>query len=110
MSYKIETTFRFERSVKLLARKYSSLKSDLLRLRNELLQNPFSGTPLGKDCYKIRLKIASKGKGKSGGGRVITCVKIHNEIIYLLLIYDKSDKESIPDKELDTALKEAGLL
>ena len=63
----------------------------------------------GSGGYKVRMAIASKGKGKSGGSRVITCVKIVEEHVYLLSIYDKSDKESISDKELDELLKLAGL-
>jgi hypothetical protein len=53
--------------------------------------------------------ISSKGKGKSGGSRVITCVKVLEQDVYLLSIYDKSDKESITDKELDNLLQIAGL-
>ncbi len=55
------------------------------------------------------MAIASKGKGKSGGSRVISCVKIVNQTGYLLSIYDKSDKENISDKELDDLLRMAGL-
>ena len=73
-------------------------------------QNPLQGEPLGKDCYKVRMAIASKGKGKSGGSRVITCVKMVGQVVYLLTIYDKSDQENISDKELDELLKLAGLM
>jgi hypothetical protein len=67
------------------------------------------GQPLGKDCFKIRMAITSKGQGKSGGSRVVTCVKIVAGSVYLLSIYDKGDKESISDKELDDLLRLAGL-
>jgi len=65
-----------------------------------LEENPIQGTSLGRNCYKIRLSIASKGKGKSGGARVITNIVIADETVYLLSIYDKSDKENLTDKEL----------
>jgi len=55
------------------------------------------------------MSIASKGKGKSSGSRVITCVKVVPGSVYLLSIYDKGEKENISDKELDTLLKLAGL-
>ena len=110
MSYTIILTARFKRGFKSISKKYKSLEKDVDGLVESLLINPVQGKPLGKDCYKIRLKIISKGKGKSGGGRIITCVKVLNEIIYFLLIYDKSNKEAIPDKELDDALQEADLL
>ncbi len=63
------------------------------------------GTPLGNDCYKIRMTISSKGKGKSGGARVITYVKIIETSIFLLSIYDKADAANISDKELKERLK-----
>ena len=106
----VQQTETFEKQAKKLAKKYISLKNDLLQLRDELEKSPIQGTPLGKDCFKIRLSIASKGKGKSGGGRVITCVKIIHDTVYLLALYDKSDKESLDDKELDQLLKAAELL
>ncbi len=110
MNYRIEATAHFIKDLKNLKRKYPSIKTDLFNLQHDLLVNPFLGEPLGKDCFKIRLKISSKGKGKRGGGRVLTCVKVMNEKIYLLALYDKSEKETISDKELDDMLKEAGLL
>ena len=75
-----------------------------------LQENPIIGEPLGKDCYKIRMAIASKNKGKSGGARVITCVKIVDDTLYLLSIYDKSEQENMPDDEIDAVLKSLNLL
>lgn len=63
------------------------------------------GIAIGKNCFKIRLSISSKGKGKSGGARIITNIVIKDETVYLLAIYDKSDKENLTDKELDELLK-----
>jgi len=51
------------------------------------------------------MTIKSKGKGKSGGARVITTLFVDDEIVYLLTIYDKSDKTTIGDKELENLLK-----
>lgn len=81
----------------------------MANLKESLLENPVQGDGLGNDCYKIRMAIESKNKGKSGGARVITCVKIVNESIYLLSIYDKSRQSTIRDEELDCLLKEAGI-
>jgi len=63
------------------------------------------GTPLGNDVYKIRLAIASKNKGKSGGARVISFVKIINETVYLLSIYNKGEKDTLSDNEIEELLK-----
>ena len=66
----------------------------------QLQTEPNKGTALGNDRYKIRLAIASKGKGKSGGARVITYLAIADTEVYLLSIYDKSEQPGIGDKEL----------
>ena len=60
---------------------------------------------MGNNCYKIRIAISSKGKGKSGGARVITHLQIIETKIYLLSIYDKSEQSDISDKDLDNWLK-----
>ena len=67
MSYSVVATNHFQKEAKKLARKYHSLRGELEALGEELADNPTTGTPLGHDLYKIRLAIASKGKGKSGG-------------------------------------------
>lgn len=105
MSYKIILSDTFKKEFKRLLKKYPSLKKEGQELTNELKTNPTIGTGLGNNCYKIRLSIASKGKGKSGGARVITYVKIIDEIVFILSIYDKSEKENITDKELEILLK-----
>lgn len=65
-----------------------------------LAEEPRQGTALGRGCYKVRMRIASKGKGKSGGARVITCVRVVGNVVWLLTIYDKSQQATITDKEL----------
>jgi mRNA-degrading endonuclease RelE of RelBE toxin-antitoxin system len=109
MSFKIYASDSFEKELKKLDKKYPSIKNDYKALIDSLIENPKQGDALGKDCYKIRMAIASKGRGKSGGSRVISCVKIVAESVFLLSIYDKSAKESISDKELDELLKLAGI-
>jgi mRNA-degrading endonuclease RelE of RelBE toxin-antitoxin system len=109
MSYEIITSGKFDRELKRLSKKHKSLKQDYASFLDLLESDPTQGIPLGKDCYKIRLAIASKGKGKRGGGRVITCVKIIQETVYLLAIYDKADQETVSDTDIDQMLAEAGL-
>ncbi|HEV2832649.1 MAG TPA: type II toxin-antitoxin system RelE/ParE family toxin [Hanamia sp.] len=71
----------------------------------ELQTNPLMGIPMGNNFYKIRLAIQSKGKGKSGGARVITYVQVIQENIFMIAIYDKSEGENISDSELRNRLK-----
>ncbi|MCW3116517.1 MAG: hypothetical protein JWM28_599 [Chitinophagaceae bacterium] len=105
MSFNIIPTPPFVKELKQLAKKYSSIKEDIAALAERLLHEPKTGTPLGNDCYKIRMVISSKGKGKSGGAREITQVAIIQSNIFLLSIYDKSGAANISDKELKERLK-----
>lgn len=106
MSYNVIAVPTFRKELKKLAKKYYSLKTDLAVLFESLEENPLQGTSLGRNCYKIRLAISSKGKGKSGGSRVITNIVIADETVYLLSIYDKSEKENLTNKELAELLEE----
>lgn len=105
MKSKIVYTGIFEKEFKRLSSKHRSLKKDFALLLAGLEDDPVQGTPLGNDCYRIRLAISSKGKGKSGGARVITCLKIVRNTVYLIAIYDKSEKASISNKELEERVK-----
>ncbi len=62
----------FIRQFKRLTKKYSSLLKDYDIFKEELRKNPFQGNDLGNGVRKVRMSITSKGKGKSGGARVIT--------------------------------------
>jgi len=109
MNYNIIATPNFKKEFKHLAKKYSSLKGDLEELISDLEINPKEGISLGNNCYKIRLKITSKGKGKSGGARVITFVKVVDESVFLISIFDKSEKENITEMELAEMLRDIKL-
>ena len=74
MNYKIIPTDNFNREVKKLAKKFRSIRNDLVQLRNDLQLKPTLGVHLGNNVYKIRVYIASKGRGKSGGARVTSFV------------------------------------
>lgn len=100
MNYKVEVTAKFKKHAKRLLKKFPSLKQELNVLTNSLETEPTQGKGIGFDCYKIRMAIASKGKGKSGGARVITHVQVTKTTVYMLTIYDKSEQENISDNEI----------
>ena len=104
MSYRIISIPQFEKEAKRLSKKYPSLKKELAELFYLLATDPHQGDAIGNHCFKIRLSIASKGQGKSGGARVITYVYVSKVEVYLLSIYDKSEKASIPVSELKKLL------
>lgn len=106
MSFQIKVTPDFKRNLKRLAKKYRSLPEELNSLMQELREEPQQGKSLGHNCYKLRVAIASKSKGKSGGARVITYVRVVGETVFLLTIYDKSEQASITRQELTSLLSE----
>jgi mRNA-degrading endonuclease RelE of RelBE toxin-antitoxin system len=105
MSFEIIPTPNFQKEAKKLSKKYFSLQSDLAPLLDKLIENPVLGNEIFKNCYKIRFSIKSKNKGKSGGGRLITFVKVVQNEVYLLSIFDKSDQETVSDQLLKDILK-----
>ena len=100
----------FLRGAKALRKRYPSFEDDYNTFLDELEKNPFSGEPLGNHTYKNRMAIASKGKGKSGGARVITYnLQQPSEdevIITLMTIYDKSDISNVSDAYIRSLVKE----
>ena len=97
MNCKIVPSRNLLRKSKRLRKRYPSLKEELTELEKSLLLNPRMGTSLGLQCYKIRLAVKSKGKGKSGGLRVITWViaelqKISDDVTEVILatVYDST--------------------
>ncbi len=104
MKYNILTIPPFDRQLKRLFKKYPSLLTDLATLAEKLAEEPVTGIPLGNNCFKIRLAIASKRRGKSGGARIITHVYVAQSAVYLLSIYDKSEQADLKDKELEDLL------
>ncbi|MCY7422312.1 MAG: type II toxin-antitoxin system RelE/ParE family toxin [Chitinophagaceae bacterium] len=105
MSYNVILIENFKKESKRLIKKFPSLKQELKTLNDKLEDNPAIGTPLAKSCYKIRLAVASKGKGKSGGARIITHVYVEGKKVFLLSIYDKSEREDIDNQEIERLLK-----
>jgi mRNA-degrading endonuclease RelE of RelBE toxin-antitoxin system len=109
MSYKIATTHTFDRELKRLAKKHRSIKADVGELGEQLEQNPTMGDEVIEHCYKIRMAITSKNKGKSGGARVITYVYVAQETVFLLSIYDKGEQADIENHELKALIEALGL-
>lgn len=109
MSFSVTITPDAKKDAKQLSKRYRSLKGDLAGLVLALKDNPQQGEPLGKDCFKLRMAISAKQKGKSGGARVITCVKIVAEQVFIIAVYDKSELASLADEKIEQRLRNAGL-
>ena len=100
MEVKIQVGNEFKRQFKRLAKKYLSLRDDFDEWKKEILKNPLVGDDLGYGVRKIRMAIESKGKGKSGGARILTLnVKVSDDgmNVILLTIYDKGEISNVKD-------------
>lgn len=109
MTNKVIPTPIFEAKFKRLSRKFSSLADEIESLEIELLEKPDLGTSLGANLFKIRLASKDKGRGKSGGFRVITYLIYKTEKstdIYLITIFDKSEESSIDKIDLIKLVKQ----
>ena len=113
MECKITASKSFNKELKRLGKRYASLADDYETLLHDLKQNPALGTDLGRGLRKVRMRISSKGKGKSGGARVITftvIASVDETTINLLYIYDKSERENISPREIDALLIANGFI
>ena len=95
----------FRASYKLLKKRHKSLESDFERLLASLLEKPMQGVELPGGVRKVRMAITSKGRGKSGGARVIIRVRIVDDELQLLYIYDKADMENVSETFLRDVMK-----
>ena len=112
MDYKIIARKTFIKGIKQLSKRYASITDDYERLLNKLENTPQLGTSLGGGLRKIRIPITSKGRGKSGGARVITftvIISVNEAEINLIAIYDKADRCSISKEEIEILLEKNGL-
>ena len=104
MNFKIVATPQFKREVKKLRKKFSSLEQDFASIYKKLKENPVLGQPIGQNCFKIRMAIKSKGKGKRSGARIITYFHVLGDTVYLLSIYDKPSQTNISESAIKNLL------
>lgn len=102
----------FTSEFKRLSKRYRSLVADYEAFLESLKSNPLQGTELAPGIRKIRMAVTAKGRGKSGGARVITFNALVTEqegTIYLLLIYDKADTSNVKINVVKKIIQEMGL-
>lgn len=112
MNFEIEATENFRRSLKMLSKRHHSLRHVFEGFVKSLRENPFQGDELTPGIRKIRMAITSKGRGKSGGARVITYTVVTTEEdghIYLIDIYDKSDYSTVDVALIQKMIKDLEL-
>ena len=101
----------FAKEAKRLAKKYSSFKQDYKDLLESIKNNPLQGDEITKNIRKIRMAIKAKGKGKSGGARVITfnvLTDVANGHVVFLLLYDKEDASTVKVNVVKQLVRDMG--
>jgi hypothetical protein len=77
------------------------LKDDEYReLQEALVTKPLAGAVIRGSGGLRKLRWASKGRGKSGGVRVIYYYLASDERIFMLVAYGKGAKDDLTDKEV----------
>ncbi|MFD1631662.1 hypothetical protein [Pseudopedobacter beijingensis] len=84
MTFDVVLTSGFKKELKRIAKKHRQILQDIRLLSDELTKNPTLGISVGENVYKIRVAISGTAKGKSGGARVITYVKVIGERLFCL--------------------------
>jgi mRNA-degrading endonuclease RelE of RelBE toxin-antitoxin system len=105
MKYEVQILDTAKKDIKKLIKKYPKIKYDLLELVDRIEENPFIGTHIGKNFYKIRMKNSSISKGKSGGFRVIYFLIVDKKILFLK-IYSKNEIENLSNEYIFSLLKD----
>lgn len=105
-TFKVIPTSYFVEEATNLKRKYPNIKNDFYTLLKKLQVDPITGNDyVGHDCYKVRMRLSDKKTGERDGARVIIKVVIIDNTVYVLSVYDKSDKTNFSDDEFDKMLK-----
>ena len=101
----------FAKEAKRLAKKYPSFKQDYKDFLDSIKENPLQGDEITKNIRKIRMAIKAKGKGKSGGARVITfnvLADVENGQVVFLLLYDKEDASTVKVNVVKQLVRDMG--
>jgi hypothetical protein len=107
---RVFTLPEFDKNLVRFCKKYQSLKSEYLAFV-ELTENEgVQGVALGKGIYKARLAVKTKGKGKSGGLRIISysdiILSFDGETVILVEIYDKNEFSTVSKKIIEEKVKD----
>ncbi len=104
MSYIVIEQELYLKALKKLSKKYKNIESDIENFLLNIRSIEDLGIELKNNVYKVRIANSNKNKGKSAGYRLISYIKITNNELHLIYVYDKGSLVNISEKELDTLL------
>lgn len=106
--FDVITTDTFLKAATELRKKYPNIKNDFFELMKKLKKDPTTGNySIGSGIYKVRMRIADKNKGERDGARVIIEVRIVDNTVYVVYVYDKSEMSNVNDQQLNRMVKYA---
>lgn len=96
--YRYLITDHFKRQLKPYAKKYNTILDDTIHSIKNF--NPAQSVALGKNVYKLRMRILNLPKGKSNAFRMIILLLENQGLIAPLTIYFKGDLADISRREI----------
>ena len=106
-SIQVILTKRFRQDLKKLAKRYRSIRKDIIPLINQIQQGETPGDRIAKNQYsvfKVRLKNSNISKGKSAGYRAVYYLRTENTVV-LVTIYSKSDQSDVSNTIIETIIQ-----
>ena len=103
----IKDTDTFNKAVKTLKKRFRSIDQDWLAFVNSIQTDEDLGICLGDGIYKTHIANSDKHSGTSGGYRLISYLKLVDNELYLIYIYDKSDFENLSENKIDQLILDA---
>jgi len=104
MKFQVIEQELYKKAVKKLSKNYKHIQNDIDDFLNSIDSKEDLGIELKSNVFKVRIKNSNKNRGKSAGYRLISYLKITNDQLHLLYIYDKSKLENLTEKEIDNLI------
>ena len=101
----IEETETFTKAIKQLQKRFKNIETDCEEFVQSIQTTKNLGINLGNGVFKVRIANSDKKSGKSSGYRLISYLKLIDNKLYLMYIYDKSDFETVSEKQIDDLIK-----
>jgi len=103
---KVSKVGSYIKAVKKLVKRYRNIEKDVQKFLQSVASKDDLGVELKNNIYKARVNNSNKNKGKRAGYRLITYLKLVENELILVYIYDKSDLENIKESDIDQLILE----
>lgn len=94
----------YKKALKSLSKKFKHVEADIEKFLSEIKDRNELGIELKANIFKARVANSDKNKGKSSGYRLITYLKITDDELHLIYVYDKGSIENLTEDEIDTMI------